>query len=54
MGIEAGPDPDFQDTTAGLQNDPPPVFDEPAVGHGEMGEAWQNMIAIQRHDFRPR
>ena len=54
MGIEAGPDPDFQDTTAGLRNDPPPVFDEPAVGYGQMGEAWQDMIAIQRHECRPR
>jgi hypothetical protein len=45
---------DFQHTTAGLRHDPPPVFDEPAVGHGEMGEAWHDMIAIQRHDVRPR
>ena len=51
--IQAGPDPDFQHTTTGLRHDPPPVFDELAVGRGEMGEAWQYMITIQRHDVDP-
>jgi hypothetical protein len=48
--VQAGPDPDLQHATAGLRHDPPPVSHEAAVRHRKMGEAWQDMIAIQRHD----
>src|SRR5262249_61691707 len=44
--IQARLDADLQHTTAGLRHYPPPVFDEPLVGHREVGEAWQDMIAV--------